>query len=107
MSNKLAHLETLLTDLSKERMELDAAIEQMMANMAEVPAEKRSASDWASDGALTKQFLDLREPRIIAAHRQAHRLYPGMIPLCSRFDSMLFTPKRSAIASYSNFSRSP
>jgi hypothetical protein len=50
MSNKLAHLETLLTNLSKERMELDAAIEQVMANMAEVPAEKRSASDWASDG---------------------------------------------------------
>jgi hypothetical protein len=30
-----------------------------------------------------------------------------MIPLCSRFDSVLFTPKMSAIASYSNFSRSP
>jgi hypothetical protein len=30
-----------------------------------------------------------------------------MIPLCSRFDSVLFTPKMSAIASYGNFSRSP
>src|ERR1019366_1152767 len=30
-----------------------------------------------------------------------------MIPLCSRFDSMLFTPKMSAIASYGNYSRSP
>ena len=30
-----------------------------------------------------------------------------MIPLCSRFDSALFTPKMSAIASYDNFSRSP
>src|ERR1019366_9381385 len=30
-----------------------------------------------------------------------------MIPLCSRFDSVLFTPKMSAIASCSNFSRSP
>ena len=29
-----------------------------------------------------------------------------MIPLCSRFDSVLFTSKRPAIASYSNFSRS-
>src|ERR1017187_5777833 len=30
-----------------------------------------------------------------------------MIPLCSRFDSVLFTPKMSAIASYGDFSRSP
>jgi hypothetical protein len=30
-----------------------------------------------------------------------------MIPLCSRFDSVLFTPKMSAIASFGNFSRSP
>src|SRR5450759_2751935 len=30
-----------------------------------------------------------------------------MIPLCSRFDSVLFNPNMSAIASYGNFSRSP
>jgi hypothetical protein len=30
-----------------------------------------------------------------------------MIPFCSRFDSVLFTPKMSVIASYGNFSRSP
>src|ERR1022692_2166618 len=30
-----------------------------------------------------------------------------MIPFCSRFDSVLFTPKTSAIASYGNYSRSP
>ena len=30
-----------------------------------------------------------------------------MIPLCSRFDSVLFTKKMPAFASYSNFSRSP
>jgi hypothetical protein len=59
MPDKLADLEAQLTDLSKERTELDAAIEEMMADMAEVPIEKRSASDWASDGALTKQFLDM------------------------------------------------
>src|SRR5450759_5734977 len=35
------------------------------------------------------------------------RIYPRMIPLCSRFDSVLFTPKMSAIASYGNYSRSP
>src|ERR1019366_2166087 len=50
---------------------------------------------------------DLRGPRIIATDRQAPRVYPRMIPLCSRFDSVLFTPKMSAIASYGNFSRSP
>jgi hypothetical protein len=32
-------------------------------------------------------------PRIIATDRQAPRIYPPMIPLCSRFDSVLFTPK--------------
>jgi hypothetical protein len=30
-----------------------------------------------------------------------------MIRLCSRFDSVLFTPKMSAIPSYGNYSRSP
>src|SRR5450759_1533834 len=48
-----------------------------------------------------------RGPRIIAADRQAPRIYPRMIPLCSRFDSVLFTPKMSAIASYGDYSRSP
>jgi hypothetical protein len=59
MPNQLADLEAQLTDLSKERTELDMAIEEMMADMADLPPERRSASDWASNGALTKQFLDL------------------------------------------------
>jgi chromosome segregation ATPase len=59
MPNKLTDLEAQLTDLNNERTELDATIEQMIANMAEIPPEKRSMSDWAFDGALTKQFLDL------------------------------------------------
>jgi hypothetical protein len=46
-------------------------------------------------------------PRIIAANGQAPRIYPRMILLCSRFDSVLFTPKRSAIATCGNYSRSP
>jgi hypothetical protein len=49
----------------------------------------------------------LRGPRIIAANGQVPRIYPRMILLCSRFDSVLFTPKRSAIATYGYFSRSP
>ena len=52
-------------------------------------------------------IVDLRGPRIIATNRQAPRIYPRMIPLCSRFDSVLLTPKTSAIASYGNYSRSP
>ena len=59
-----AEMPTKLADLSKERTEIDTAIEQMMANMAEMAPEMRSTSDWASDGTLTKQFLDL-------THRQA------------------------------------
>jgi hypothetical protein len=46
-------------------------------------------------------------PRIIATDRQAPRIYPRMIRLCSRFDSVLFTPKMSEIPSYGNYSRSP
>ena len=58
MPNKLADLEAQLFDLNKERAELDMAIEEM-ADMADLPTERRSASDWVSNGALTKQFLDL------------------------------------------------
>jgi hypothetical protein len=46
-------------------------------------------------------------PRIIATDRQAPRICPRMIPLCSRFDSVLFTPKMFRIASYGDYSRSP
>jgi hypothetical protein len=48
-----------------------------------------------------------RGPRIIAPDRQAPRICPRMIPLCSRFDSVLFTPKMFRIASYGDYSRSP
>ena len=60
--------------------------------------------EWPAPGLVDTR---LRGPRKIALDRQAPRIYPRMIPLCSRFDSVLFTPKMSAIASYSNFSRSP
>src|SRR5450759_1594697 len=51
--------------------------------------------------------LNYRGPRIIAPDRQAPRICPRMIPLCSRFDSVLFTPKMFRIASYGDYSRSP
>ena len=59
MPNKLADLEAQLFDLNKERAELDTPIEEMMADMADLPPERRSTNDWAPDGALTKQFLDM------------------------------------------------
>jgi hypothetical protein len=39
--------------------------------------------------------------------RQAPQICPPMIPFCSRFDSVLFTPKMPSIAGCFNFSRSP
>jgi hypothetical protein len=39
--------------------------------------------------------------------RRAPLIFPPMIPFCSRFDSVLFTPKTPAIAGCFNFSRSP
>jgi hypothetical protein len=38
--------------------------------------------------------------------RQAPQTCPPMIPFCSRFDSVLFTPKMPAISGRFNFSRS-
>ena len=55
----------------------------------------------------TCRYALLWGPRIIATDRQAPRIYPQMIRLCSRFDSVLFTPKMSEIPSYGNYSRSP
>jgi hypothetical protein len=64
-------------------------------------------SDRLQDLLARRRQQHLWGPRIIATNRQAPRIYPRMIPLCSRFDSVLFTPKMSAIASYGNYSRSP
>ena len=54
-----------------------------------------------------RKGINLRGPRKIVTARQVPRICPRMIPLRSRFDSALFTPKMLAIAGYSNFSRSP
>jgi transposase len=61
MANKLDEMKALLADLSSERAQLDAAIEEMIASMAELAPEQRSASDWAPDGASTKKYLELTE----------------------------------------------
>jgi hypothetical protein len=59
MANKLDDMKARLAALSSERTQLDTAIEEMIANMAEVPTEQHSASDWAPDGALTRKYLEL------------------------------------------------
>src|SRR5450631_302082 len=80
---------------------------------------KRTVKElWRLIGKLVKSFTPdqcanyfrhagYRGPRIIAADRQGPRIYPPMIPLCSRFDSVLFTPNMSAIACHGNYSRPP
>jgi hypothetical protein len=59
MANKRDDMGMRLAELSSERGQLDAAIEEMIANMAELPPEQRSASDWAPDGASTRKYLEL------------------------------------------------
>jgi inhibitor of KinA sporulation pathway (predicted exonuclease) len=61
MANKLDEMKALLADLSSERAQLDTAIEEMIASLAELAPEQRSASDWAPDGASTKKYLELTE----------------------------------------------
>ena len=61
MANKIDEMKALLADLSSERAQLDAAIEEMIASVAELAPEQRSASDWAPDGASTKKYLELTE----------------------------------------------
>jgi hypothetical protein len=63
-------------------------------------------SDRPSSIVAPNRNITKRGPRIIGTDRQAPRIYPRMIRLCSRFDSVLFTPKMSAIPSYGNYSRS-
>ena len=63
MTKKPGELE-LLAELNRERDELDAAIEVMIADMAEAPPEQRKTGEWASNGALTRKYLEL-------ANRQA------------------------------------
>lgn len=61
MANKLEDMKERLAELSGERAQLDTAIEEMIVNMAEVPPEQRSASDWAPDGASTRKYLELTQ----------------------------------------------
>jgi hypothetical protein len=59
MPAKVDDLKVQLAALSAERDVLDSAIEEMIALMAEVPAEQRKGGDWAPNGAMTKKYLAL------------------------------------------------
>jgi hypothetical protein len=59
LANKLDNMKARLAGLSSERDKLDTAIEEMIATMAELPPEQRSASDWAPAGASTRKYLEL------------------------------------------------
>ena len=51
----------LLKELEDEHREIEAAIEDMMADMERVPPAERSASEWGPSGTLTKRFIELSE----------------------------------------------
>lgn len=64
MSQKIADLEAQLSDLTEERGDLEAKIDELIADMAqarlaEVAPEQRKTGDWAPDGALTRKYLEL------------------------------------------------
>jgi hypothetical protein len=59
VADKLADLKTRLAELTDERSRLDAAIEEMIADMAQVPPEQRASGPWARDGASTLKYLEL------------------------------------------------
>jgi hypothetical protein len=59
MTKKNADLEAQISELSQEREELDAAIENMIGDMADAPPEQRKTGDWAPTGALTRKYLEL------------------------------------------------
>jgi hypothetical protein len=59
MAEKLNEMNARLAELSAKRGELDAAIEEMIGDMAEVAPEQRSAGDWAPNGSKTRKYLEL------------------------------------------------
>jgi hypothetical protein len=59
MAPKLDDMKVQLAALSAERDVLDSAIEEMIANMAEVPADQRKVGEWSPNGAMTKKYLTL------------------------------------------------
>ncbi|HZO45441.1 MAG TPA: hypothetical protein VFB68_06080 [Xanthobacteraceae bacterium] len=59
MAEKLNEMHVRLAELSEQRGKLDAAIEEMIGEMAEVAPEQRAAGDWALNGPKTRKYLEL------------------------------------------------
>ena len=59
MAEKPEDMTTRLAQLNDERANLDAAIEDMIVSMAQVPPEQRADGPWARDGASTRKYLEL------------------------------------------------
>jgi hypothetical protein len=59
MAEKPEDMTTRLAQLNDERASLDAAIEDMIVSMAQVPPEQRADGPWARDGASTRKYLEL------------------------------------------------
>lgn len=61
MSKKSEQRAALLNALTTERDELEAEVENMIADMAEVPEAARKTGAWASDGEATQRYLAVTE----------------------------------------------
>lgn len=51
----------LLKDLEDENEAVQSEIDDLMTEMARVPAEQRSVSEWGPNGTHTKRFIELSE----------------------------------------------
>ena len=83
MTKNIATLESLLSELTQERDELEGAIETMIADMAEAPEAQRKSGDWAPDGAMTLRYLQTLNE--IAAEQNSTIVFPLPIDLISLF----------------------
>ena len=61
MAENTEEMTRRLSALSDERAQLEAAVEDMIADMAGVPPDQRATSAWASDGASTQRYLTLTD----------------------------------------------
>ena len=59
MSRKSEQRAAQLATLIKDRDELEAAIESLIADMAEQPEAARREGAWAQNGASTQRYLEL------------------------------------------------
>jgi hypothetical protein len=61
MSKKSEERLARFNALTRERDELEASIDGLIADMAEQPEAARRAGEWAQDGASTQRYLSLTE----------------------------------------------